>query len=145
MTARIKFSEIDHGRYEDRLEILFEDSSLGYQRFVIVRPLKAIVGNKADYELLKAYAPFVPRKRIVREPETQVLEGVLPPTLKAIPYVVALCRADIPKPLAVSLSTGPMQEVVSRIRRVFLPRIWDSNTYGRHFKNLLWVEEYRME
>ncbi|KAF7971347.1 hypothetical protein HWV62_21363 [Athelia sp. TMB] len=137
--------EVDYGRYEDRIEIFFEDSSLNYQRFVIVRPLKAIVGNKQDYELLKARAPFVPRKRVAREPETEILEGVLPPTLKAVPYVVALCRADIPKALAVSLSTGPMHEVVSRVRRVFLPRIWDSSTYGRHFKNLLWVEEYRME
>lgn len=126
------------------MKILFEDSSLR-QRFATVRPLKATVGNKADYKLFKAYAPFVPRKRVMRELETKIVEGVLAPTLKAIPYVIALCCADIPKPLAVSLSTGSMHKVVSRVRRVFLPRTWDSNTYGRHFKNLLWVEEYRME
>ena len=142
--GQVKFRDINNGRYEDRLEIVFEDERLR-QRFIIVRPLRVIVGNRRDHELLKPKAPFVPRKRTTREPETEVIEGVLPPSLKAIPYVVKLCFADIPKDLSVSLSTGSLAEVTARVRRVFLPQSWDSNTYARHFKNLLWVEEYRME
>lgn len=146
VTGQVKFREANNGHYEDRLEIIFEDERLG-QRFIIVRPVRAIIGNKEDHELLKPVAPFIPRKRIARDPETEILEGVLPPTLKAIPYVVKLAQSEIPKNLSLSLSTGSgsLSDVIGRVRRIFLPKSWDSNSYGRHFKNLLWVEEYRME
>lgn len=143
-SGTVTFRECDNGRYEDRLEITLEDERL-HQRFVIVRPLRAIIGNREDHALLKPKAPFVPRKRTAREPETEILEGVLPPSLKAIPYVVKLAFADIPKNLSTSLSTGSLSEVIGRVRRIFLPKAWDSSSYGRHFKNLLWVEEFRME
>ena len=132
------------GRCEDRLEIVFEDVQLR-KRFVIARALRAIVGSKADHELLKPKAPYVPRNRTTRQPETQVVEGVLPPSLKAIPYVVSLPHANIPGPLSSALSTSSSSDIISRIRRVFLPLVLDSETYGRHFKNLLWIEEFRME
>lgn len=140
----IKFCDSDSGRYEDRLEVTLEDERL-QQRFVIVRPLRAIIGDREDHALLKPKAPFVPRELAAREPETEVFKGVLPPSLKAIPYVVTLPWAEIPRNLAASLWTGSLSEVIGRVRRGFLPPTWDSHTYGRHFKSLLWVEEYRME
>lgn len=140
----IGFHGLYNGRYEDRLEILLEDERLR-QRFVIVRPVRAIIGSKEDHELLKPKAPFVPRERIVREPETEILKGVFPLALKAVPYVVPLLHADIPKHLSSSLSKGSTADVISSIRRIFLPKVWDSSTYGQHFKTLLWIEEHRME
>jgi helicase MOV-10 len=126
------------------MEIIFEDQKLG-QQFAIVRPVRVIVGRKEDHELLRPTAPFVPRKRTAREPETEIFEGVPPPALKAIKYVVALDKAEIPKNLSDALSTGSTSDVVGRVRRMFLPQAWGSSTYGRHFKYLIWIEEYRME
>lgn len=142
--GQIRFQEVHNGRYDDRLELIFEDEALN-QRFVIVRPLRAIVGNKADYELLKPRAPFVPRKRVTREVETDVLPGILPPALNAIPYAVKLAKSPIPKNLSDVLSTGSPRDATQRVRRMFLPGAWDSSTYGRHFKHLIWAEELRME
>jgi helicase MOV-10 len=144
VTGQAEFRQSHNGRYEDRVEIIFEDAKLG-QRFVIVRPLRAIVGSQADHDLLRPKAPFVPRKRTAREPEKEILPGVLPPALNAIPYVVKLSLADIPKNLSETLSTGSSSDVIGRVRRIFLPRAWDHTTYGRHFKNLIWIEEHRME
>lgn len=144
LTGQVKFRTPYPGRYEDRVEILFEDQAL-FQRFAIVRPIKAIVGNKADYELLRPTAPYVPRKRTTRVPETDVLPGPPPPALEAIKYVVALGKAEIPKQLATALSSGSIAEILGRVRRMFLPGTWDVSSYGRHFKHLIWVEEHRME
>ncbi|KAJ7484319.1 P-loop containing nucleoside triphosphate hydrolase protein [Mycena latifolia] len=135
----------DHnGRAEDRLEILFEDSQLK-KRFVIARILRVIVGDRADHESLRPIAPYVPRKRTTRQPETNVVEGVLPPALKAVPYIAPLPKAPIPNNLAAALSTGSTPTIVANLRRLYLPPILDSNTYARHFKHLLWIEEFRME
>lgn len=144
VTGKAEFRQSHNGRYEDRVEIIFEDEQLDRQ-FVIVRPLRAIVGSQADHDLLRPTAPFVPRKRRTREPETEVLPGVLPPALKAIPYVVKLPQAGIPKNLSETLSTGSSTDIIGRVRRIFLPKTWDCTTYSRHFKNLIWIEEYRME
>jgi helicase MOV-10 len=144
VTGRIQFKQNHNGCYEDRVEIVFEDEKLS-QRFVIVRPVRAIVGSKADHELLRPTAPFVPRKRTAREPATEIVEGVRPPALKAIRYVVILAKSEIPKNLSIVLSMRSTSDVVERVRRMFIPATWDSSTYSRHFKYLIWVEEYRME
>lgn len=132
------------GRAENRLEILFEDTQLK-KRFIIARVLYANVGNRADHELLRPIAPYVPRKRTTRQPETSIVEGVLPPALKAVPYVVPLPKAPIPNNLAGALSTGSTPNIVANVRRLYLPPILDSNSYARHFKHLLWTEEFRMD
>ena len=144
LTCQITFRSPHSGRFEDRVEILFEDQALS-QRFVIVRPIKGIVGNNADHELLRPTAPYVPRKRTNRTPETNVLPGPPPPALEAIKYVVKLGKAEIPKQLATALSSGSNADIIGRVRRMFLPEIWDVSSYGRHFKHLIWVEEHRME
>jgi len=140
----VNFRQSHNGRYEDRVEIIFEDEGLG-QQFVIVRPVRAIVGSQADHDLLRPKAPFVPRKRTARKPETEVLPGIPPPALNTIPYVVKLSLAAIPKNLSQTLSTGSSSDVVGRVRRIFLPKTWDSTTYSRHFKYLIWIEEHQME
>ncbi|KAK7046911.1 Rna helicase [Favolaschia claudopus] len=133
-----------NGRAEDRLEILFEDMQLK-KRFMIARVVRVIVGNRRDHENFRPSAPFKPRKRAARQPETNVVEGVLPPSLKAVPYVAPLPKATIPPYLVPVLSTGSTTSIIDNLRRLYLPPVVDSNTYARHYKFLLWIEEFRME
>ncbi|KAJ7150890.1 P-loop containing nucleoside triphosphate hydrolase protein [Mycena crocata] len=133
-----------NGRAEIRLEMLFEDLQLR-KRFIIARILRVIVGNRADHEMFRPSAPYIPRKRANRQPETSIVPGVLPPSLNVVPYIVPLPKALIPTNVASALATGTTANIVANIRRLFLPPILDSKTYGRHFKHLLWIEEFRME
>ncbi|KAF8632178.1 hypothetical protein AX17_004918 [Amanita inopinata Kibby_2008] len=144
ITVEVTFTQIYAGRYEDRLEMLFEDIQLE-KRFIISKPLCAIVGNKADHEALKAKVPYIARPRTTREPELQVVEGVAPPSTKAIPYIGRLPLAHIPYHLLSTLSAGTTGDIIARVRRTYLPRHFNSETYARFFKHLLWIEEFRSE
>jgi hypothetical protein len=141
----VTFRQSHVGRYEDRAEFLFDDIQL-QKKFLISRTLRAIIGSKADHQLLRPSAPYVRRERVARQPEVTVVEGVKPASLKAIPYAFKLPIATIPKPLLSTLSsTRSSSEGVTRIKNVFLPSSLNSDTYARHFKHLLWIEEYQME
>ncbi|KAG6811022.1 hypothetical protein H0H92_009325 [Tricholoma furcatifolium] len=132
------------GRCQDRIELVFEDVQLKMQ-FIIVRQVEGIVGDKEGHHIFSPVAPYVPRQRTTRQPELEVVEGVAPPAMKAVPYVVPLPQAFIPTALADTLSTGSDKARMSRIRSVFLPQKFDVAGYDRHFKHLLWIEEYQME
>ncbi|KAK7684935.1 hypothetical protein QCA50_011770 [Cerrena zonata] len=141
----ISFKQQYLGRYEDRLEIVFEDLSLN-SSFVIVRPLSAIVGNKEDHENLKPRAPYQPRKRGSRDPETSVIAGPPPPATKTVKWVTRLLPFDIPKNIASILLEGdPPAETAGNLQLTILPPHLNVNTYARHFQTLLWVEEFRMQ
>ncbi|KAG1732660.1 RNA helicase [Suillus paluster] len=139
----VRFSTHYSGHMEDRLVIVFEDTAL-HVTFVIARTLKAIVGSQANYELLRPIAPFQPR-RSRTQLETNVVPGVPPPSSNTIPYIIKLPEAVPPKPLSAALSETPSGKVLNRIRRDFLPNVFNSSTYSRYFKILLWAEEHRME
>jgi helicase MOV-10 len=142
---KVTFRQSDVGRYEDRVELLFKDLQLN-KHFLISRTLRAIVGNKADHQLLQPKAPYVPRERLARQPEVTVVEGVAPPSLKGVPYVFKLPKALIPKSLLSALgTTRSSSEGVKRMKDVFLPSTLNGETYARHFKHLLWIEEFQME
>ncbi|KAJ3508690.1 hypothetical protein NLJ89_g5619 [Agrocybe chaxingu] len=145
LTLTLVFKQPFVGRYEDRVEFRFEDTQLR-KRFVISRTLKAIVGNKAEHEALQPRTPYVPRSRTARKAIAEIIEGVRPPALNAIPYVGRLPKADIPTQLQGILSgSESTSRLISHVRRVFLPEALNSvNYYGRHFKYLLWIEEYKM-
>ncbi|OSX63564.1 hypothetical protein POSPLADRAFT_1045879 [Postia placenta MAD-698-R-SB12] len=135
----------DHlGRYNDRIEFLFEDTVL-HKSFAIVRPVKGIVGSQADHNLLKPIAPYVPRKRTARDPEKDVVPGVPPPALGAIKYVVKLPQAEIPKRIADALSRGSPSHIINFFRTSIMPSVLNSATHGRYMKTLIWTEEHRME
>ncbi|KAF9003324.1 RNA helicase [Cyathus striatus] len=145
LAVRVTYRGSFIGRYEDRLEIVFEDTQLK-KTFIISRALKVVIGSKSDHEALRPVAPYVPRKRTTRQPETNVVEGVRPPSLNAIPYVGSLPLAIIPKTLEVIISgQASLSEKLKQVKRVSLPSVLDVETYGRHFKSLLWIEEYKME
>ena len=118
------------------MELIFEDSQL-QTHFVIARTLSAIVGNKVDYDMLKPTAPYVPRYRGNRQPATDVVEGVMPPAMKAVPYVVGLPRAPILSSLLSTLSTGSQSQILARVKTVLLPQTFDTQSYARFFKHLL--------
>jgi helicase MOV-10 len=133
------------GRYEDRIEFVFEDSQLK-QHFIISRTLRAIVGNAAEHEALAPKVPYTPRTRSTRKPIQKVVEGVKPPALNAIPYIGKLPRSVIPSHLASILSNPEgTAKIVSQIRMRFLPATLNSKSYGPYFKQLLWAEEYQAE
>jgi helicase MOV-10 len=143
----IAFKQTHIGRYEDRLELVFEDIQIK-KRFFIARTLKAIVGNKADHEALQPKAPYVPRTRSRRNviAEKDIVEGVKPPALNAIRYVVVLPKAKIPTHLHNILAgSETTAKVTATVRKVFMPQVFNSDTYGRHFKHLLWAEEFKSE
>ncbi|KAF5351162.1 hypothetical protein D9756_008289 [Leucocoprinus leucothites] len=144
--VNITFTDQHIGRYQDRLEFEFEDQQLK-KTFIVSRTVRAIIGDRTAHEQLKARAPYVPRIRTRREPETKVVEGVAPPSLNAIPYVTKLPRAAIPPQLlaTLTLSSRPTRETLESIKRAFLPRLLDAETHGRHFKTLIWIEEHQME
>ncbi|KAF8341944.1 RNA helicase [Amanita rubescens] len=144
ITVQVTFKQKHIGRYEDRIEMLFEDIQLD-QRFIISKPLSAIVGSKADHEALKPIAPYTVQPRTTREPELKIVEGVQPPSTQAVPYIGRLPLALIPSHLLSTLSSGTTGEIIARIRRAYLPREFNSETYARLFKHLLWIEEYRSE
>ncbi|KAG0706249.1 P-loop containing nucleoside triphosphate hydrolase protein [Suillus ampliporus] len=139
----LRLSTPHSGRMDDYLEIVFEDTALSVP-FVITRVLKAIVGSQADHELLKPIAPFKPRQSRV-QPETEVVPGVPPPSNNIIPYVKKLPKAKPTNALLAALSETPSKNALDHIRRDFLPNVFNSSTYSRHFKILLWAEEDRME
>lgn len=156
----INFTQAYRGRYEDRAEILFEDTQLG-KEFVIVRALRVIVGSRADHAALQPIAPYVPRRRTNRAPVNEVVPGVVSPSQTyqmeflpgrqapesnvAIRWVVPLPQAEIPAHITLALKYGSTKVQVENIERSALPRTLDATTYGRHFKALLWVEEFQME
>ena len=86
------------------------------------------------------------RLRKSRKLIIEVVEGVKPPALNAIPYVGRLPKAKIPSRLQSLLSSSQStKDLSAQVRKIFMPKVFDSNTYYRHFKHLLWIEEYKME
>ncbi|KZV62178.1 hypothetical protein PENSPDRAFT_258235 [Peniophora sp. CONT] len=132
------------GHYDERLELVFEDIALR-QRFFVIRVVKAIVGNRAEYEDMRPKAPYVPRSRTEREPEVDIVPGPAPESTSTQRWVAPLPGADIPKKLAAMLRIGSPDKILSDLKRTLLPPEINPDTYGRYWKYVIWIEEYRME
>lgn len=70
----VKLLQPFRGRYQDRLEIILEDTQLNHQ-FIIVRQIQAIVGNAAEHKALQPIAPYVPKTRTKRQIPHDVIPG----------------------------------------------------------------------
>jgi len=133
------------GRHEDRLELIFEDVQLK-KRFLISRPVKANVGDKAELDALKPTAPYIPRIKRERREIERFVEGVAPPSVDAIPFVVNLPYAAIPATLVRLLSSAEVAKAqVKQLQKFVLPAQLSTSTYARFFKTLVWTEEYQSE
>ena len=140
----LSFSQEHLGIYDDRVELIFQDTRLR-QKFVIARSVRAIVASP-DYKDLQPKTPFVPRKRTSRDREVVVVPGDPPPALGAVRYVVPLPHNRIPPYMTKILSSsGSLAATIRQFRGSILPGTLQDTTYGRHFKALLWAEEYRSE
>ena len=147
LSLNIKFKQPYVGRYQDRLELLFEDTRLR-KRFIITQDLKAIIGNKEEHEELQPKTPhsYILRSMSKRSPILEVVPGIKPPTTSIIPYVGRLPKARIPHSLEKTLSSeDSVAKMNLRLKSVFMPQVFNSKSHGQHFKHLLWIEEFRVE
>ncbi|KAF8648915.1 hypothetical protein AX16_006137 [Volvariella volvacea WC 439] len=86
------------GHYSDRIQFTFRDLQLS-SRFAIVRPIKAIVGNKAEFQHLQPTTPYAPRARTARPQAKEIVEGLAPPETQIINSIVPLPKASLFNPL----------------------------------------------
>ena len=139
------------GTYRDTLEIRFSRVS-NNQLFCVTRTVKAIVGDEADYALLRPTAPYVPRRRSDRQEinNVDVVAGIPPPRLTAIAWRSILGKYKIPESSRPILSLQPNRSdtgediVPTEIRSVF-PTSLRLSTHAQQFCLLLWLEEISME
>ena len=134
----------NQGRFRDRLELVFLDTMIQTQ-FVITRPLVAIVSSQADWDLTKPSAPYQPKLKGTQQPEKEVIPGIKPPQIADIEWVVDLPQAPIPKMVEEMLGKSNPKIVLRDLQRTWLPRELNSESYGRHYKVLLHVEEAQMK
>ncbi|KAI9061625.1 P-loop containing nucleoside triphosphate hydrolase protein [Trametes sanguinea] len=139
----VRLTQNQRGRYDGRLEISFRDAAT-MRSFVVIRQLRAVVGNAADHNLLRPAAPYVRRGPAPWDNGRAIVEGERPPALDAARWVKKLPPSLIPSALAGVLDNGSTREVVNQVRNQFLPGYFDSSTHGQHFRVQLWVEEHRM-
>jgi helicase MOV-10 len=134
------------GRFEDRLELTFS-SHLDREKFVITRPLHAIVGVKADHESLNPRAPYIPNKRRTYSREERVIPGVRPPALEHVDLRRGtLLQWEVPTALAEVLKAkGGQSAVLKIIKNRFLPRALSYDTYKQWFGVLLHIEEEKAQ
>ena len=138
----VSFRQEQRGRYQGRLEITVQNAS--QRSFLIIRELRAIVGNAADHDLLKAVAPYVHRRPSRWRHDTPVVAGMRPPALDAVRWVKKPEQSYIPSNLSDILKLGSTRKAIAAIRGGFLPPTLSSETHDRFFRALLWIEEYRL-
>ncbi|KAH9887301.1 P-loop containing nucleoside triphosphate hydrolase protein [Cubamyces lactineus] len=139
----VRFSQQHRGRYDGRLEITLKDT-ITQRTFVILRQLRAVVGNPADHQFLRPTAPYVRRGRAPWKQGGDVVDGERPPALDAVKWVKKLPPSRIPGPLAAIIANGSMRDIITQIRAQFLPPTLHADTHGTYFRVLLWIEEARM-
>ena len=86
-TLNVTCTQTNCGRFEARVEILFEDTDSN-ERFVIVRPVLVVIGNVEEHKALQAVTPYVaPRRPGQQRHVAEVEEGVVSwPHPKRKPY-----------------------------------------------------------
>lgn len=76
-TLGVTCTQSNQGRFEARVELLFEEARSG-ERFVIVRPVLVAIGNVEEHRDLQPTAPYVvPRRPKEQRQVTEVEEGVV--------------------------------------------------------------------
>ncbi len=120
LTLSVTFdSRRERGSFEDRIELIFEDPIVG-RRFSITRPLLATVGVKADYDTLKARAPYVRPKAKTEMRISEVTPGVPPDSIAEIVWKVKLDMHKAPKTLNnIAFGAGSPSELAVRVRSAF--------------------------
>ncbi|OBZ77615.1 putative helicase mov-10-B.1 [Grifola frondosa] len=98
----VTFRSVRCGRFEGRVEVVFEDVSK--RRFVIVRQTRATVGNSADHQLLQA-------EHTLHTKETCTVECW--PKLPKVP---------IPEYLSTVLGNGTPEQILQSVKEKVMPK-----------------------
>lgn len=136
------FRRAQRGRFQGRLEITLQDGAR--RPFLIVREIRAVVGNAADHELLRAVAPFVHRRPAAWRHSRDIVEGTRPPALDAVRWVKPLEQSSIPPGLFGILKNGSTTKATAAVRANYFSSALSHETHEQHFRALLWIEEYRL-
>jgi hypothetical protein len=76
-TLNVTCTQTNRGRFEARVEVLFEDAQ-SRERFVIARPVLVVIGNVEEHRALQPVTPYVPPRRPERQRRvTEVEAGVV--------------------------------------------------------------------
>lgn len=132
----------NRGRFQDRLELIFQDVT-AQKKFAIVKTLTTIVGDAADYELLKPIAPYVPKVRRQREVIKELVEGEPPIAISHTKWAVKLHEYEPPKALKTILDMPDRDGKLKLLRAGFIPRSFVAQTHSRLFHILLYIEEHQ--
>ena len=124
---------------------MFQDPKKKWS-FVIVRSVKAVVGSKADHDRLKPSAPYTRRRAPPWRKSGSYIPGVRPAAWDAIPYVRKLTQSPIPAEYEVLLGRkDPASAIAQLFRQKYLPSTLNAIVHSKHFRALLWVEEFAQE
>lgn len=76
-TVNVTCTQSNRGRFDARVEVLFEDTR-SKDRFVIARPVLATIGNVEEHRALQPTTPYIaPQRPEKRRRVTEVEEGVV--------------------------------------------------------------------
>jgi helicase MOV-10 len=113
------------------------------RKFAIVKTITIVVGNRADYEALKPTAPYIPKKKVQREPVKEVTHGEPPEALAVVKWTARLMPYELPKALKTILDMPVVKERIRLLRSGFVPRELSSATHARWFHVMLFIEEHQ--
>ena len=142
LSLPVRFKGSNRGRYEDCLAITFKAANGA--SFVVLRKLRITVGDAADHETLKPSTPYVRNRRVYWRKDLPTVSGERPPSLLAAKYTKKLPQAPIPDHLLQALRSGTPEAVEALIQQTYFSEPLSLANHGRHFTNLLHVEEDRM-
>jgi len=160
-TLGVTCTQSNWGRFEARVELLFEDARTG-ERFVIARPVLAAIGNVEEHRALQPISPYVVPKRPREQRQVTEIEGgvvswspkprcrqrcfnycQMPPFETSIPWKSRIPFYYIPGDLFAFLNKRQPNMVVETGRK-FLPQQLTPGTYTQMFQVLLWCEEFKI-
>ncbi|EMD34729.1 hypothetical protein CERSUDRAFT_97310 [Gelatoporia subvermispora B] len=138
----IVFRHNNIGDYQGYVGITFEDAI--NRQFVIIRQLKVVVGDPADYELLQPRIPYRKRLRVQGREDLAAEPGIVP-KLMTLPWVRRLPEAPVPKALKMLLKKRPEDDTLETLRTTWMPQALIQQSHKKFFERLLWMEETEIE
>jgi helicase MOV-10 len=136
-TIVVIFHPSYEGRYEDTLELFFNDKRRR-QRFAITRRIRAVVGCNDDHEQLKPTKPYGKRKWTPLKLDGPVIPSLRPPTWTATKWRVRLPDFKIPAAL---IKDAFVRDGRRTVKQRHMPAAFEPSTYGKHFQTMLFIEE----
>jgi helicase MOV-10 len=117
---------------------LFEDYDTRHS-FAIVRPVQAVVRVKDGRAAFQVTPPSFPNP--AGNTEEDVVPGVPPAALAAIKWEVTLPKADIPSNVWAAIDQPSIAGTIHQVQLTLLPQVLQFNSYAKHWKSLLWLDE----